>query len=51
MSNKDYNYDPQANEYEYIHKQMGCHACKFADKDKLDKGPCCTYGFGLEFDK
>lgn len=24
-------------------KEMGCPACRFADKKKLGKGPCCTH--------
>lgn len=25
------------------HKDMGCEACRFADKKKVGKGPCCQH--------
>ena len=25
-----------------MHEEMGCYRCKFADKNELGKGPCCT---------
>ena len=26
-----------------LHKELGCYRCKFADKELLGSGPCCTH--------
>jgi len=36
--------------YEDIHTNFGCAECEYADQASINKGPCCTFSFKLDFD-
>jgi len=38
------------NEYNEMHKRLGCYNCKRCDMKSLGKAPCCTYSGQLEID-
>jgi hypothetical protein len=33
-------------EYEAMHKELGCDDCQHAETEKVGKGPCCTHARG-----
>jgi hypothetical protein len=37
-------------EHQQIHAQLGCHSCRWADRQALDRGPCCMKLGGPEVD-
>lgn len=37
-------------DWEVMHKELGCYGCMFANKEKLGNNPCCTRTGKLELE-
>ena len=42
---------PAAQDFEAMHRKLGCYDCKFADPDEIGKGACCLHPEGVRTGK